>query len=427
MYQYKAKTPIQKSKSILPLEACYVVQQRQGMDVMGGKTLQRMFDPNVIRKRTLQSGCVQAKLSDDVTWENLYEGINDSEVFDSDLGRDIATSQELANYLNDKDEKYYERTLEDDNGGLRRLAEDIKSVRKCIKENEKNPTKYSGFSGGNKDTLSKAQNFINLKIKDTENRKYQGTSNYILEETDEGFNKMKDKAHDLLSSVTRKDDAYLKRYFNPMNETIRNPRAFYNEIRNNFNKIDTKLMYLKYKNNYSRKAGVSGYSYPNETMQSITMNIDDMDIKGTFAKSKPHTDTGGNKRETGLQIRLSNAYRRAKETGRDSKPGVIIHEASHIILGTKDHKYGSLIFELSRNLAKENADTYEYAAEDTTRFSAMTPGTIGALTGGIIGALTSGIIIGALTGTLIGGIAGAIIGGIIGAIGGGIIGKNYYW
>ena len=68
--------------------------------------------------------------------------------------------------------------------------------------------------------------------------------------------------------------------------------------------------------------------------------------------------------ETGLQIRLSSAYRRAAETGGDSKPGVIIHEASHLILGTKDFAYGRGIYTLSRGQAEKNADTYEYAAEN---------------------------------------------------------------
>ena len=82
-------------------------------------------------------------------------------------------------------------------------------------------------------------------------------------------------------------------------------------------------------------------------------------VRGTHIKSRVQHGV-----ETGLQIRLSSVYRRAPKRGRDSQFGVIIHEASHLILGTKDHAYGGAIYRLDRKRAIENADTYEYAAED---------------------------------------------------------------
>jgi len=67
-------------------------------------------------------------------------------------------------------------------------------------------------------------------------------------------------------------------------------------------------------------------------------------------------------------IYLGGAFWKAKAKGYDSQPGTIIHELSHELHGTKDHKYG---LSSSKKLAKTNpqkattnADNYEHFAEE---------------------------------------------------------------
>lgn len=66
------------------------------------------------------------------------------------------------------------------------------------------------------------------------------------------------------------------------------------------------------------------------------------------------------------RIHLCNAYKKANIYGVDSKPGVIIHELSHFsdIGGTEDHAYGDDAKNLNMESAIDNADNYEYAAEN---------------------------------------------------------------
>lgn len=63
-------------------------------------------------------------------------------------------------------------------------------------------------------------------------------------------------------------------------------------------------------------------------------------------------------------IELRGEYANAGNTGKDSRPGVLIHELSHSFGGTNDHAYEEDIFTLSEYKAQRNADTYEYAAEN---------------------------------------------------------------
>lgn len=78
--------------------------------------------------------------------------------------------------------------------------------------------------------------------------------------------------------------------------------------------------------------------------------------ENTCAYTYPSTDT----------IWLCPLYFSANMTGNDSKIGILIHELTHIVLDTKDHKYGQ---ERCKNYAQypdiaiENADNYEYFAE----------------------------------------------------------------
>jgi len=73
---------------------------------------------------------------------------------------------------------------------------------------------------------------------------------------------------------------------------------------------------------------------------------------------------GGNAREV---MGVCPAFFRAARTGQDSQGGIIVHEMSHLALGTRDHAYQPTRVQA---LAKENpaaaqmnADSYEYFAE----------------------------------------------------------------
>lgn len=373
----------------LPHEAWHVVQQMQGRvrptmqvkgmavnndpvleheaDIMGAKAVQCAMPHGAIRKQTFSKSCLQAKLPSGVRWNEIYLNIRDTDEIVS--GRTIGASKELVRRLDGffRRTGYFKDTLEEDDG-LRRLAEDIKFVRKKVKLAQASaavsptraPAVYAEFVNGNLNILQNAQHLVNDKIKEIENRKYRGSiPAYVNEEDTVHFNQMKHDASDMIGNVLRRDNAYLQQFFNPAVPSVAGLDAFYNTIRDNYNKINRKLPGIGFKNNYSRRRGVFGYVYPGTVQQPVGTNIGGADVSETFIRSKMH---GGV--ETGLQIRLSSAYRRAAETGGDSKPGVIIHEASHLILGTKDFAYGRNIYSLSKDDAEKNADTYEYAAEN---------------------------------------------------------------
>ena len=92
---------------------------------------------------------------------------------------------------------------------------------------------------------------------------------------------------------------------------------------------------------------------------------------GVFAYVKtgdiPRTNWNPNGDKHAGKIRLCSGYRMAEDDGLDSKPGVLIHETSHLALGTEDHEYGgTACIELAKkdpDSAVMNADSYEYAAE----------------------------------------------------------------
>lgn len=73
---------------------------------------------------------------------------------------------------------------------------------------------------------------------------------------------------------------------------------------------------------------------------------------------------GGGARET---MGLCPAYFRADRTGQDSQGGIIIHEMSHLALGTQDHAYqprgAEALAKDDHVAAQRNADNYEYFAE----------------------------------------------------------------
>ncbi len=373
----------------LPHEAWHVVQQMQGRvrpamqvkgmavnndpvlereaDIMGAKAVQCALPHGTIRKQTFSKSCLQAKLPSGVRWNQSYRNIGDTEEIVS--GRTIGASKELVQGLDRffRRTGYFKDTLEQDDG-LRRLAEDIKFVRKKVKSAQDSaavsptraPAVYAEFVNGNQDTLRNAQHLVNDKIKEIENRKYSGSiPAYVNEEDPVHFRQMKRGASTMIGNVLRKNNAYLQQFFNPAVPSVAGLDAFYDTVRDNYNKINRKLPAIGFKNNYSRRRGVFGYVYPGAAQQPPGTHIGGEDVSETFIRSRMQRGV-----ETGLQIRLSSAYRRAAETGGDSKPGVIIHEASHLILGTKDFAYGRGIYTLSRGQAEKNADTYEYAAEN---------------------------------------------------------------
>ena len=73
---------------------------------------------------------------------------------------------------------------------------------------------------------------------------------------------------------------------------------------------------------------------------------------------------GGNAREV---MGVCATFFRAARTGQDSQGGIILHEMSHLALGTRDHAYQpARVHALAKEnpaAAQMNADSYEYFAE----------------------------------------------------------------
>ena len=73
---------------------------------------------------------------------------------------------------------------------------------------------------------------------------------------------------------------------------------------------------------------------------------------------------GGNAREV---MGVCPTFFRAARSGQDSQGGIIVHEMSHLALGTRDHAYQPARVEaLAKDdpaAAQMNADSYEYFAE----------------------------------------------------------------
>lgn len=148
-------------------------------------------------------------------------------------------------------------------------------------------------------------------------------------ETEEGFKNRKNKATEMIREVRSKskESGYFAHYFGATTtEEI-------DKVKNNYGKLETNL--------------------PN----------------ASFAVEDARRDCYAFVRGGSQPIHLCVPYRdNARESGKDSKPGVIIHEESHIDLKTKDHIYNlPAIYangSLTKEQAMENAETYEYAAEN---------------------------------------------------------------
>lgn len=367
----------------LPHEAWHVVQQMQGRvrptmrikgigvngspaleheaDVMGRRAVQGVFLHSPVKARPVEGKCVQARLPalpGGAIWGNIYQGIAAATAFEGT--RTIQDSQNLIGVLDTPahDDDYYKLTLEGD--GLRRLAYDIKQVKGRVKAAR---TGRNPFRLGEVGILRTAQGLINNKVREIENQEYGagGVANYINRERNTHFNRVKARARRRLQRIQGKNNAYLGTYFNPTGGiifTLGGSNAFYRKVKENFQKIENHLDDIGYKNNYSELPNTYAYVYPGRRRWRNAM-IGGANVRGTHIKSRVQHGA-----ETGLQIRLSSLYRRAPKRGRDSQFGVIIHEASHLILGTKDYAYGNDIYGLNSRRAIKNADTYEHAAED---------------------------------------------------------------
>jgi hypothetical protein len=81
---------------------------------------------------------------------------------------------------------------------------------------------------------------------------------------------------------------------------------------------------------------------------------------GTFA----YVRWGGGARET---MGFCPTFFRAGRTGQDNQGGIVIHEMSHLALGTRDHAYqprgAEALAKDNPSAAQMNADSYEYFAE----------------------------------------------------------------
>ena len=179
---------------------------------------------------------------------------------------------------------------------------------------------------------TKIEFFRNMLDQLKKDVKANETSVGIEEDDDEQFQTTCQKAIDMCEKI---NDDSIRTYFGDSCEP---------DIEINFFRIKLELGEIKeenkYHHSYTSKNELDAYVRPNQ-------------------KSGKHMG----------QIRLARGYRIAKNDGENSKPGILIHEASHIALGTHDYIYGKPgCLELCKTdveKARANADSYLYAAEDS--------------------------------------------------------------
>lgn len=353
-------------------------------NVMGTKAVQlseNKDDDTLIDKRA-EGGVIQAKLPDGVDWDNVYEKFKDGdEIY---TGRNISDSKKLIQNLNLIDD--YTPDLEEPEG-IRLLAHDLSIVVKRVKR------KKGGFPKKDLDNLKNARDKIKDLVKNTENEKnkvseYKNT--YINEETETGFRDRKTEACTMINKVVLQTDQELKEYFLPKGD-FTTEKKFFEQVRGNYEKIrdylgftrggvedKDKRDYIGFKNNYTALPNIGAYVYPTKNSQRSGTKVGTKDVAGTYIRSEINSKG----KATGFNIRLSGGYRLmpnnkyttikintkdGKSENKElnyTKAGIIIHEASHLILGTKDHAYGEKnIKTLDKDEAIKNADTYRIAAE----------------------------------------------------------------
>ena len=154
----------------------------------------------------------------------------------------------------------------------------------------------------------------------------------IKEENDTHFDIVCANAMEMCDRVK---DKYIKAYFGKKNKGL--VKQKYSEIKNGLNKIQKNRLYV---NNYTAESNVEAYVYKDEDPE--------------------HNKHAG-------KIRLTRLYRLANEKGKNSKAGMLIHEASHLELKTNDLAYGPAeckkLRKKSPSETVDNADSYAMAAE----------------------------------------------------------------
>ena len=110
-----------------------------------------------------------------------------------------------------------------------------------------------------------------------------------------------------------------------------------------------------------------------KNFRSISRGLDEREARLTYECNRAescrgqtfaYVRWGGNAREV---MGVCPAYFRAARTGQDSQGGIILHEMSHLALGTRDHAYQprgvQALAKDDPRAAQMNADSYEYFAE----------------------------------------------------------------
>lgn len=334
-------------------------------NVTGTKAVQlsENKDNDKLIDKRIEGGVIQAKLPDDVDWKLVYEKFNNKVEIES--GRTIGDSERLIKKLDLTDD--YGSSLEDEDNGIRRLAYDLSLVVDKVKIIIKN--KINGFSETDLRSLRKARVAIMNLVKTTEGAVYGTLPEYINEETPDGFKKRKKEASTMINAVLGRDNIFLSVYFkeDPSNTD------FYKKVRANYRKIreylgyddignkNAKVNFIGFTNNFTALPDIYAYVHSNDEQHKTRTMVGTKDVNGTYI----NTEKNSKGKATGFNIRLSSAYRKAPNNGTtDTKAGTIIHETSHLILGTEDCAYGeSEIIKLNKDEAIKNADTYEIAAE----------------------------------------------------------------
>ena len=190
--------------------------------------------------------------------------------------------------------------------------------------------------------IKKVRNKIKRFIMDEEQKKG------IKAESNRHFQKMCDEAIEMCRNVS---DEKLEIWFKTKE---------FGKVRFNYNKIIHGLNIIKVNNLY---------------VNTYIGDLDFFDRNGFsfYAYVKPKQKYGNH---TGM-IRLKRLYRQANEDGMFSKPGMLIHEVSHIAIKTLDKAYGDVdCGGLNADVAIKNADTYRLAAEESALPPPLPPRTV---------------------------------------------------
>lgn len=187
---------------------------------------------------------------------------------------------------------------------------------------------YFGFNNGNilYDDLEKLRMTVRTTEMNVEINSF--SSNHRLKEDIIEAISMVNKGKNKINNLP-----YYKRYFVPKNEPVNHRVKF--RVEKKLNTILRGLFWLS-EDSYTKVQFKSRTNY----------------FGSTYANSRKNA-----------VISLGGLYGKAGNQGRDSRPGVIIHEISHAFASTEDNAYGNQIYSLDQFSASNNADTYEYFCE----------------------------------------------------------------